>query len=157
MHPDLSLAGSRLPPHSRVIESRRDYLVVRISCFQLAHQFGVLWDPARDELVLSVMSALSYRNMRARNYTLALAMLRGKLTVYYSGDAEHLAWGRKEIQDAADSVLVPIGQKWEVLPLVPVEMTTGAHGNRIMDRSKLAADHPLLVIPAAYQLGAVMP
>lgn len=157
MDPSIALAGNRLPAHSRVIESRRDYIVIRLLCGGLAHQCAVIWDPSRDELALSVISALSYRNVRVRNAVLALAMMRGKLTVFCSADEEHLVWARKEIQDATVAVLEPLGQRWEVLPLMPVEMTDGAHGNRIADRSKLPPDSPLLVIPDRFQLGRVMP
>ena len=156
MDPSLSLAGSRLPPHTRVISSTRDFLIARIAVFSGAHQFGVLWDPTRDELALSVISALSYRDLNVRDNVLALAMLRGKLTVYYATN-ENLDWARQQIQDAADAVLQPIEQQWEVLPLISMPMTRSAIGTPILDWSRIPADHALRVIPERYQLGRVTP
>lgn len=156
MDPSQALAGFRLPLHSRVIESRKDYLVARIAVFSGAHQFGIIWDPSRDESVLSIVTALSFRDLNIRDRVLALSMLRGKLTAYISG-SEHLSFARQQIQEAADVVLEPIGQPWEVLAPIPLPMTASAIGTQILDWSRIPAGHALRIIPEKYQLGRVTP
>ena len=155
MDPNLCLTGIRLPPYARIVVARKDYLVGRIPRFHGAHQFAVLWDPQRDELVLSVMSALSYRDLDARDAVLALTMLRGKLTIWTGWSEPHRVERLQEIvRSASDSVLNPIRQKWDIEPPLSVPMVRSQHGP-IMDREALPPEHPLLVIPSAYQLGGV--
>ena len=152
MDPSHCAIGHRLPPHSRVIESRRDFLVIRLAKFASAQNIGILWDPSRDELVLDVITALTYRDGLVRNKIVALAMFRGNLSAYYAG-TDNLEWAREQIQAAADSVLSLINQRWEVLAPIPVPLLDGF----MLDWSKLASDHPLRVIPTKYQLGQVNP
>ena len=158
MDPSYSLAAAmRLPLSSRVIESTRDFIIVKIPCFRGAHQFGVLWDPRREEYVLTLMTALSYRSLNVRNEIIALSALRGNLTVYFNGDTADAAAARARIQVAADVALKPCGERLEVLPLELCPMTRTARGDAILDRAALPAGHPLLIFPANFQLGRVAP
>jgi hypothetical protein len=151
MDPALAAIGHRLPPHSRVISSAKDYTIVRLHVFAAAQHMGIIWDPARTEFVLDIVSSLTYRDLCVRDKIIALAPLRGRLTVYY-GSEENLNRARAQIQDAANAVLSLVGDEWEVLAPIPVPID-----DFILDRKKLPANHPLRIFPERYQLGVVNP
>ena len=156
MDPSQALSSVKLPPHSRIVESRTDYLIVRIPRYAGAHQFAIIWDSSRDEFVLNVMTALSYRDIAARDSILALHFLKGKLASWTGlHEPERIEACRESLQAAADAVLNPIGQRWEILSPATVPMIRIPHGTSVLDASALEPGHPLSVIGKRYQLGGV--
>lgn len=148
-----SLLSRALPAGSHLIESRRDFIIVRLPSGQ---QLAVIWDRGRDEQILDCITALAYREPRVLDRIVALRMERGVLTCWYApawqASAATMEHDRIAVQQACDTALAP--KRWTVAPLevVPID---AHHDRRILDRASLAKDHVLLQIPQQFQLGRV--
>src|SRR5689334_3152491 len=112
-----------LPGGSRVIESRRDYIVVRLPLGEGYQQLTAIWDKGRDEQLLDVITAIYYRDRQLCSRIVGLAMERGVLTVWYASTA-HLEQDRNAIQIACDAALNAPAKRWVVAALQAVPMDT---------------------------------
>jgi hypothetical protein len=116
----------------------------------LLQRLGVIFDHDRDLRVLDLLSATHYSAPRIRSNIVALAERDGRVDVWYS-DITTLSNAQRALSEAAWRALYPT-DKWVINPPRVVTMVGGQ-----LDRSKLGADSPLLVIPAQYALGLVKP
>jgi hypothetical protein len=140
---------ARLPADSRLITYARDYLVVSLPAGEARQHLAVIWDRGRDETILDVITAITYRDPHVRARIIGCAMERGVLTSWVSSDqADRLA-----IQGACDAALHP-PKRWLVAPLqlVPIDVQ---RDRQILDRGNLIEGHPLLQIPRQYRLGVI--
>ena len=141
---------AQLPAESRLISHARDYIVISMPLLEgtMRQHVAVIWDRQRDEQILDVLTALTYRDLPTRARLMGLAMERGVLTCWVSSDTDRAA-----IQGACNAALHP-PKKWLVAPpqIVPLDRQ---RDRQILDRGNLTEDHPLLQIPKQYQLGII--
>jgi hypothetical protein len=144
--------GRQLPGGSRLVSFARDYIVISLPANTARQHVAVIWDRGRDEQILDVITALTYRDPSVRFRVVALAMERGTLTCWCSSD-KTLEQDRKAIQLACDAALNR-PKRWTVAPLVPVSIDIEPD-RCVLDRGNLIEGHPLLQIPQQYQLGLI--
>jgi hypothetical protein len=141
----------QLPAGARIIQSQRDFIILSLPLLEGAarQHVAVIWDRGRDEQILDVLTALTYRDPLVRARIVGLAMERGVLTCWCSSEQTD----RLAIQGACNAALHP-PKRWLVAPLqiMPIDMQ---RDRQILDRGNLTEDHPLLQIPRQYQLGVI--
>jgi hypothetical protein len=143
-----------LPAGSRLLTSLRDIVVISLPAGPAHQHIGVIWDRGRDEQILDVITAITYRDSQLRSRIIAMAMERGILNVWYAADNTNLTQDRNAIQLACDAALNAPVKRWKVADLIPVPIE--ARPDRLLlDRKALGQNHPLLVLPSQYQLGLI--
>jgi hypothetical protein len=137
-----------VPTYASVIEDVRDYSIVDLP-LPIRHQanrIAIIFDHSRDQRVFNVLSSIWYRDLKTGSHIIGLGEAKGVLTVWYG--LPHTEPAQHAIQAACDAALRP-RDRW------PVEVHSAPILAGVLNRTLLAADHPLLIIPERFPLGLV--